>query len=359
MDSMLQPAIRINIGNMGSIPVQRDQVSIYGATTVSYLESVFTKDTLVYNNAAEANLRDPRTRLIFERYDDDIRSLISDDDGNETQALKPKNNRGSEVENAIISILATNTALAPLYSKALRIMPRERFVNNFRRLLKVFHDDLKSSNETLIVRELTAFLEPREVRNRIANKIADRQMPHEIHLSEETVARFQEPDESSLSYVDSWLSKGNFFPLKTPKAAKNAEEYREANDNEPEDSEEEQARNEYIMNSGMPQFPMLDLVVQACVEGQPFRDMVNNLKEFLLPHGLLQELLQIPRERIEYRTKRKRTFLDTIQEFLEDITSMEWDWWPLTAKTPSLDNENMWVHWTCVSLMLFRKKITF
>ncbi|OCK86932.1 uncharacterized protein K441DRAFT_597048, partial [Cenococcum geophilum 1.58] len=61
-------------------------------------------------------------------------------------------------------------------------------------------------------------------------------------------------------------------------------------------------------------------------------DMLASLKEFLLLYGLLNKILLIPRECIIYNLRGKGTLLNTIQGLLEDITALEWDWWPLSPR---------------------------
>jgi hypothetical protein len=105
----------------------------------------------------------------------DIQSLMSEDD-NDTQEEGPVSGRPEEgryVETVVVKYLAANSALRPFYETASQLLPRHRFVNNFRRLLRIFRDDLSKSPTNLVMQELAARLRFKEARTRIANRITD------------------------------------------------------------------------------------------------------------------------------------------------------------------------------------------
>lgn len=346
-----------------------DKASTFGGTTIGSLESHFTGDTLAHSNTNKAINEDfaPKNSISEqEGYDDDIRSLLSEDD-NESQAPIRSSGRGKEIENAIVSVLATNPVLTPLYEKALELMPEERFINNLRRLLKVFHDDLANIGGNLVTQELAAILKRKAVRERIARKVTGRQISAQTLQAEEDLARFQEPDTSNFSYLEGWLAKGKFPPLDTlenpdidrqeglihNKDIKDEEQstHDEGESNDGSESDEEESYEiEPSKPSELARFPRLDTVIQALVEGRPFQDMLIGLKEFLLPYGLLNEILPIPREHITFDSRDKYAVVNNIQKFLEDITSLEWDWWPLSPRMDPLNNDEVRVYWQCVRL---------
>jgi hypothetical protein len=96
--------------------------------------------------------------------------------------------------------------------------------------------------------------------------------------------------------------------------------------------------------------PFQDQEKRACanVESSFKSNTFTNLKELLLPHGLLQELLPIPRESIVFDATERNTLLSTMKGFLENATALEWDWWPMSPRMRPLKPGETRVHWLCV-----------
>jgi hypothetical protein len=335
---------------------ESDETSTYGGTTATNDESIFTGQTLLQRSVLKASNEELMTSTPIPelaRYDDDIRSLVSEEEGNPSHLSISKNERHSEIENAIIGLLATNSMLAPVYEKSLELMPKERFANNFRRLLKGFHEDLRRFGGTLVTQELAAILRPKEARARIARKIIDKHISHQNSLNERDLLGVHGLDKTNLSYLEAWLSKGNFPPppVEDPQRQNNeilANE-EETSNHESEFEDEEQDENNHLRRIDIAKFPRLDLAMQALVEGEPFQDMLIRMKEFLLPKGLLKDILSIPRESITYDSNGGHNILNTIQGLVEDLTALEWDWWPLPSRMHPLNEGETRVYWRCVS----------
>jgi hypothetical protein len=363
---------------------ESEEASIYGGTTAGGGDSIFTGQTRVQSSISETGSEESTVGtlvLSYTKNDDDIRSLISEGDDNQSQASAPNTGRSSVMENAVVSLLATNSLLAPVYEKALQLMPKERFADNFRRILKFFHEDLKRLDETLVTQELAAILRSKEARKRIARKITDRHISFQNSFTEQDLQRVHRPDKTNLSYLESWLIKSNIPPLlgSVPKhfeigeqqgpmpSKKLRSEFRmneQDTSDEDDTSDEEERSNGELENGegeqdakdrpwrmGTAQFPRLDLVTQNLVEGEPFQDMVIRLKEFLLPDGLLRDILPIPRERITYDSQGSHRVLNAFQGLLEDLTGLEWNWWPLPPRMHPLSEGETRVFWQCVSFL--------
>lgn len=200
-------------------------------------------------------------------------------------------------------------------------------------------------------------LETKTVWERIVRKVVSRQASSETLLSEEDSARFQEPDTSNFSHLEWWLAKSNFFPPNTLDNMHNDEIENEEDTihekgimyNETGNEEDKSFETTLPIRSQMTRFQRLDFVVQVLVEGKPIQDMLSSLKEFLMSYGLLNEILPIPRKLITYDSRKKWAVVNVIQEFLKDVTSLEWDWWPLWPRMLPFNNGEVRVYWQCVS----------
>ncbi|KAF2010657.1 hypothetical protein BU24DRAFT_62551 [Aaosphaeria arxii CBS 175.79] len=357
--------------------------STYGGTTIG-MESTLGGDTHVASIMHKNDImnHDSHDSIpSIERFDDDIRSLMSDKVDGESIADKADCRRNQEIENAIVSVLATNSELAPLFEAALQIMSKERFSNNFGRLLKAFRANLAQEKAVVTV-ELAAILRSGTARKRIAKKVVERHSTEEVGLSEEDLARLKQPDECNFSYLENWLTKADVATTNTdvdPIQPRNAFDGGEAgfNAGEISDNSETEMPKPYTT-----QFPRVDLVIQALINGEPFRNMLYGLKEFLLPYGLLDELLPIPQVHVWYeeheasndrscfettswqdkvplvfgkhvytylRSLRhtNRTIGNIMQAFVEDASALRWNWWPFSPRIHPLKSGYTRVYWKC------------
>ena len=89
-------------------------------------------------------------------------------------------------------------------------------------------------------------------------------------------------------------------------------------------------------------------VIQALVETKPFQDILLGLKAFLLPDRLLRDILPIPNEHITFKSPANSTLVNKFQGWMESITGLEWDWWPLSPYMRSLRDGETHVFWRCV-----------
>jgi hypothetical protein len=278
-----------------------------------------------------------------ERFEDaDIRSLISEEDDAASSTSMPLSSWASETEHTIVGVFANSSALSPLYSKALQLMPQERFINNFRRLLKGFHGNLVASDNSIVTRQLAKLLKSKNRQSRIARRIMVRHVALQGSWNEEDLAAIRDQEKQAYTNVENWLDR-TITDIQATRSANTSKEL-ESDDESGTESDEEDEISHFA------QYPRLDLFIQKLVEGRPFQDMLTSFKELLLPPGLLKELLPIPRDNITYGAIDATGLLSTVQGFLEEITALEWDWWPLSPRMRPLKPSETRVHWKCVSL---------
>jgi hypothetical protein len=293
------------------------------------------------------------TRVQQQKFQDvDVQSLVSEEGDTASSASMPLPFWASETELIIIGVFAKSSVLSPLYSKALQLMPEERFINNFRRLLKAFYGNLVASDNSNVTRQLAKLLRSKQRQSRIARMVIARHVAPQSSWNEEELANLRDQEKQAYTNVESWLDRtivsSTIIDTQAVHSADTSKEYESDDDSDSESDGEENI-------SHFAQYPRLDLAVQKLVEGQPFQDMLASFKELLLPPGLLKELLPIPRDKITYVTITEVGLLSKVQGFLEEITALEWDWWPLSPRMRLLKPSETRVHWECVSLSLLRK----
>ncbi|CAN9287975.1 unnamed protein product [Alternaria alternata] len=277
--------------------------------------------------------------LLSGKSDVDIRSLISEEDDAASSISVPLPSWASETEHTIVGVFANSSALSPLYSKALQLMPQERCINNFRRLLKAFHGNLVASDNSIVTRQLAKLLKSKQRQSRIARRIMVRHVALQGCWNEKDLAAIRDQEKQAFTNVENWLDM-TITDTQAARSANTSEEL-ESDDESGTESDEEDEISHFA------QYPRLDLVIQKLVEGRPFQDMLTSFKELLLPPGLLKELLPIPRDNITYGTTEETGLLSTVQEFLEEITALEWDWWPLSPRMRPLKPSETRVQWKC------------
>ena len=140
--------------------------------------------------------------------------------------------------------------------------------------------------------------------------------------NEEELANLRDQEKQAYTNVESCLDRtivsSAIIDTQAVHSADTSKEYESDDDGDSQSDGEENI-------SHFAQYPRLDLVVQKLVEGRPFQGMLTSFKELLLPPGLLKELLPIPRDNITYGPAEETGLLSTVQEFLEEITALEWD----------------------------------
>jgi hypothetical protein len=316
-----------------------------------------TSDREEWDDITEVNIggshRVPDTRVQQQKFEDvDVQSLVSEEGDTASSASMPLPSWASETELIIIGVFAKSSVLSPLYSKALQLMPEERFINNFRRLLKAFHGNLVTSDNSNVTRQLAKLLRSKQRQSRIARMVIARHVAPQSSWNEEELANLRDQEKQAYTNVESWLDRtivsSTIIDTQAVHSADTSKEYESDDDGDSQSDGEENI-------SHFAQYPRLDLVVQKLVEGQPFQDMLASFKELLLPPRLLKELLPIPRDKITYVTTKEVGLLSKVQGFLEEITALEWDWWPLPPRMRPLKPTETRVHWRCVSLSLLRK----
>ncbi|CAN9265984.1 unnamed protein product [Alternaria alternata] len=244
--------------------------------------------------------------------DVDVQSLVSEEGDAASSTSMPLPSWARETELTIVGVFANSSILSPLYSRALQLMPEERFINNFRRLLKAFHGNLVASDNSNVTRQLAKLLKSKQRQSRIARMVVARHVALQSSWNEEDLATLRDQEKQAYTNVEGWLDRtivsSAIIDTQADRSGDMDKEFESGNDSDSESNGEENM-------SHFAQYPRLDLAVQRLVEGRPFQDMLASFKELLLPPGLLKELLPIPRDSVTYGTTEETGLLSTVQGF--------------------------------------------
>lgn len=355
---LIDQAIRRNASITTHEATHEDSSSTFSSEGYTFHTVLSTLPTSLHDDANYTI--DPRTQEVRldvrSKGDADIRSVLSAEDSDESQSAisnADPDQRRNEIINGIVIVLATNATLIPLYEKALLLVPKHRFVNNFRRLLKVFRNNLIELPRNRVTQELTSLLRSRDTQMAIANRVVERQASSGNPLSEQDMIRFQGSDESTFLKLERLFTKGGIPPPPPSEPALPPPDVLEDSDSDDDyhsDDGDHENQEEITVEQEISQRPRVDQVIHTLVTSQPFQDLILGLEEFVLPHGLLHDILPIPRDLIRFSSAKKAFFWNQIQLWFEDVTALEWNWWPLTPPMlPLLEGETR-VHWRCVSL---------
>jgi hypothetical protein len=227
------------------------------------------------------------------------------------------------IETVVAQALATDLSLRSLQEGASRLLPQDCYINNFQRLLSDFCDEILESSPELFSQNLAACLRDMDSRTRIARDLMDEQL---------NCDEIQNNDKSRVQRLSTTIKSepNSNFRLNVEQAS---------------DLPQGEERQEGQASASL---PGLDLVIQALVQGQPFRNLILEFQYLLLPHELLKELLPIPESHIGFEPPSKSSITNKIQGWFETVTTVDWDWWPLSPWLPPLEHNETRVFWRCV-----------
>jgi hypothetical protein len=162
---------------------------------------------------------------------EDTKSVVSIPDSIGSQISTATSQPVSAAEKVISVLLARNTHLVPLYEEALGKMEASRFIDNYRKILKIFYVGLTQTASTRLEKESIQILRNRNRRITIAENIVNLVEPQ----PEEMPAQ---PSEDSLrnhtNFLEKWLAGNKGFTDLRTDVAPDSPNHSEA---EPDDAE--------------------------------------------------------------------------------------------------------------------------
>jgi len=298
---------------LGDTIVGDQTVAAVKGETLTHPKEVVDQKTIETNHIPSANPQ-PTTSTTLSDHPSGLMTIVDSSD------VAPRNNADHQQLDLVEFVTASfgsNAAFRTLLSKLSQSKSQEDVVKRLQRALKQYCADVEREDEFSDVQKAITILKIRKHRENIARRLVS------CHYS----------------------------PTLSPRgvgSAKSQEEESDADhdvDDEVQSDEGEGSEDIEIETDALAKL-MFDIEVLA---RQPFQTLLAGLKELLLPSDLLDEILSIPRKRIRFETTKDHTILGSIQGLLEDVTALDWDWWPLGSRLRPVRDDESRVHWRCVS----------
>lgn len=318
-----------------------------GQTSIQDNHSTNQLSTSSSDQGSNQNLDNEHTPLAgtTEAADEDLQSVVSDRDEVFSQISIRKTQQELLAEKRLIILLAQHEDLKPLYEIALERVGKERFVNNFRRILKRYYLDLVQSANTNLEQATVHLLRSRWTRVKIAQDIVNRVKPESDELYGQPLDDTRDI-EDKMAILESWIaSNPGLAPPLEPQDI--GDEVDVTSDSDQDDDEQAFA--------GYP-LPNIAEMERFLFQGNSFCSLITNTSLFLLPAALgpiCRVLMTIPYERIYFSSENNLSVLNWVKGFIEDHTEESWNWWPLQPRMRPLAKDQMRVYWKCVSNSIY------
>jgi hypothetical protein len=244
-------------------------------------------------------------------------------------------------EDHLSILLAQRRELRLLYDEALEKLDRTRFVENFRRLLKIYYLDLLGTANTNLQHATIHLLRSRWARVRISNRLAGILKP-ENEEDESQMARYILDTDQSVLDLESWIASNEGLAPSVDNNIHDAIDDEEGSDDGDESDEDKPTV-----------LPNVSEMEQFLTEGDPFRNLSVNMRLFLLPASLRplsRIIMSVPNERIWFSTEEDLSLLNRAKIAIENATDENWKWWPLKPPTRPLQKDQIRMNWRCVGL---------
>ncbi|KAH7303469.1 hypothetical protein B0I35DRAFT_179231 [Stachybotrys elegans] len=261
--------------------------------------------------------------------EEDIQSLASDKDDMHSQVSVVTTTEAMAGKALVGLMLVGDAQFRSLSEKAIVRMGRQRFVENLRRLLKLFYKNLLAEAKDEGRKATARLLRSRRGRLRISNRIAD-------HLEQddeedEEVFRISQADANR---VESWLSVASNRDERQNTESGDGGSSSGSDDGLSPNPEDKEHTNIATLRT-------------IILESRSFRLLLTDLSTVFLPIEIRQVLASIPKKHILLLGKQKVSLADTVKIWIEDTTQIRWNWWPLDPPMRMLQPEESRILWKC------------
>ncbi len=144
------------VGSANRLPIEQVacHVSNSSGPTIENNTRIFCKEQLEEPESDTNEMQDieQSTENIQKPDQDEIQSLASDDEDISSQISCQKSSQRALAERQIGALMAHHPELNMVYNEAIALMPVDRFVANFRRLLKRYYLDIRPLASTSLER---------------------------------------------------------------------------------------------------------------------------------------------------------------------------------------------------------------
>lgn len=278
----------------------------------------------------------------------DIASVTSDPTDIASQTPTRNWPQAVVAEEHLGALLADNSEISLLCEELLVKIPLERFVQNFRRLLKSYYLDLAEIANSDLEKATILVLRKHAARERISRSVAERFTPS-TQAAQLDVAKQDRGALDRARFLEEWIQSSPEFVRHADEQAK------------PSDLDATQHISFSVLSNSdsdddenlVFDLPNLKMVEDFLTKGVAFEALLASLQIFALPSSLsslTRLLMAIPNGSISFVPNYNPSLSDRWKAYMESTTGGPWNWWPLRPTRPTLATGDIRVNWKCVGL---------
>jgi hypothetical protein len=317
-------------------------------TTMGAFGDVFFTDTIseIGEPSLEGSTLEERQSWLMEAEHSefpDHNSIASNDEDIASQTPRRKTKQELAAVQIFGGFLAGREDLRALHEDLLEKLGTGSFIENYRRILKVFVMQLKDVAQTALEKDTVKVFQNRENRRTMALQIV------EYIGEEDTETNKQWRDlalqQTKKEMLEDWGSTVYGRPDLGSEGTDVADEESEGESN---DGNEDWEPN-YLETLTTP------YLKEACnflSKETPLQILTLQLRLLALPSSLREIINATPKHKIKIIEENDVSLSNKCKVFIETSTMRQWDWWPLQSPVPDLEHGQLRLAWSvsCLSL---------
>jgi hypothetical protein len=224
--------------------------------------------------------------------------------------------------------------LRDLHNDLLEKLGTGRFVDNYRKILKIYVLKLKEEAQTALEKDAVKVIEDRKNRRFIALEIMAHVMPEINDIRKQFQGLAIQPLEKQS--LEEWSRNAYGAPDHAPTPEDSADE---ESDFDTDDSIEKiHLETLALTNVGKAR--------RFLQKSAPLQTLILQLRLLSLPSTLREIMETTPKRGICVSSENDTSFLNNYKRYVESYTSSPWDWWPLKPCVPNLTAGQSRLEWT-------------
>ncbi|USP77053.1 hypothetical protein yc1106_04327 [Curvularia clavata] len=221
------------------------------------------------------------------------------------------------------TFLAELDGLRALQNDLLEKLGTARFIENYRRSLKVYVLKLKEEAQTALEKDTVKVIENRGNRTSIALQFVDHLGPEDIGDRKQFSDLAVQPLKKQL--LEEWANN-IYGPLDcAPEVVDGSDE---ESLGEADDLEVNHLKTLTPTN--------MDKAYSFLQNATPLGSLILQLRLLALPSSLREILESTPKHRIRFSNENDMSLVNQCKAFIETYTMSQWDWWPLRPRVTGL-----------------------
>jgi ankyrin repeat protein len=293
---------------------------------------------------------------------DDLRSLDSDQESIGSKILTTRSTPERFAIQHLAGFFMRLKELHTLHKVAVQMFDKRRFIKNYRRILKSYYRRLLLEATSVAEKEVTKVLRSRRNREDIVKGIIDRLDTVDMEESKPFGMLAAQP--IGKEHLEDWLSKMHVAQSVEKEHFEGWLRATRERDHDPlQKYEHERVTDDRVSISGDSESEMntdpsddsaaveddalthVERAEKFLQQGSAFRNLVMDIRLLMLP-GRLREIVETtPKESIQILSQGNTSWVNMMKASVETYTGLEWDWWPLAPRVPSLGIGERLVEW--------------